>query len=144
MRGYWPRDGKCGCNGPCGCVPRGSICVPRGDDARIIFSVYDTDGMEFDISGATEIIFVVAEGKYIGSTIYPGLPVYIEKRLTDGDITIAGNQYEFIVDVTNAETAALPRNNLYYEAQVTTSEGLKRTVSAGIFYAQDTLIKDVP
>lgn len=141
----WPYgcNPGCGCE-KCACIRRGSICAPRGDDTRILFSVYDTDGDEFDISGADEIVFIVAEGSWIAGNIYPGNPVYIEKRLTDGEILIAGTDYQFIVDVTAADTADLPRTNLYYEVQVTTSAGLKKTVSAGIFKAENTMIKDLP
>lgn len=123
----------CDCQG---CISRGSICAPKGDDTRILFTVLDDDGDEFDISGATEIVFIVADS--INGE------VRIVKRLSDGDISISTNQYQFYLTVTAAETASLPRGKNYYEAQITTSAGLKKTVSHGLFRATETRIKDLP
>lgn len=145
MAGYWPTGYSCECGvWNCGCIERGYICVPRGDDSRIIFSVRDTDGDEFDVAGADEIVFIVADGEIIGGNTYPGGTVLIEKRLSDGEILIAGTGWQYVVDLSDTETAALPRTNLYYETQVTNSAGLKKTVSAGIFKAENTMIKDIP
>lgn len=140
----WPTGWKCDCAfRGISCIHRGSICAPRGDDVRVVFSVFDQDDDEFDLSGASEIVFIVADGEIVGGNVYPGGSVLIEKRLTDGEVIIAGTDYQFIVDVPNAETAVLPRTRLYYEVQVTTSAGLKKTVSAGIFRAENTMIKDI-
>lgn len=144
MAGYWPTGYSCECGvWNCSCIYRGFICAPRGDDSRIIVSVYDTDGDEFDIIGSSEIVFIVADGEFVGGNTYPGGTVLIEKRLSDSDIIIAGTGWQYVVDLTADETAALPRTNLYYETQVTTSAGLKKTVSAGIFKAENTMIKDI-
>lgn len=141
---FWPRGSDCDCcrNGV-SCIHRGSICAPRGDDTRIIFSVFDNDGDEFDIMGASEIVFIVADGEVVGGNVYPGGAVLIEKRLTTGGVSLAGSGYEFVVDVDAADTAALNQTRLYYEAQVTTSAGLKKTVSAGIFRAENTMIRNI-
>lgn len=130
----WPRENGHYCVDS-GCVEPGALCVPRGDDAYIIFSVYDTDGDEFDISGATEIIFAVAD--------FHGGEVRFVKRLTDGDIQISTNMYQFMVTVTGSDTASLVRAHNYYEARITTSAGLRKTVSAGLFMSTDTIIKDI-
>lgn len=118
-----------------GCIASDAICAPRGDDVRVIVSVFDTDGDEFDIVGATEIVFAVADVK--------GGAVRIAKRLTLGDISISTNGFQFIVTITDADTESLVRVKNYYEAQVTTSSGLKKTVSAGLFRSDDTIIKDL-
>lgn len=122
--------GSCGCGG---CIRRGNICAPKGDDALIVFSIYDTDGDEFDLTGAAEIVFMVAD-EYDGE-------VRFVKRLTDAQIQISTNGYQFAVTVTDEDTADLIRVNNYYEVQVTTSAGLKKTVSAGNFEATNTMIR---
>lgn len=132
---HWPREDGMNCNCDDVCVSSGYICAPRGDYTRIIFSVYDTDGDEFPVTGAQEIVFIVADS--FGGT------VRITKRLTTGGITISTNGYQFVVTVLAAEAATLVRNDNYYEAQVTNSAGLKKTVSAGKFKSQDTMIKDL-
>lgn len=137
----WPReDGSyCVCKDNCncgGCISPGSICGPRGDDVSVIFSVFDTDGDEFDLTGATEIVFLVAD-EQLGN-------IRFVKRLTEGDIQIGGTLYQFMVTITDDDTSSLVRVNNYYEVQVTTSSGLKKTVSAGVFKAPDTMIKDIP
>lgn len=130
----WPRNDGHYCVDT-GCIAPGSLCVPRGDDAYIIFSVYDTDGDEFDISGAAEIVFAVAD--------YNGGEVRFVKRLTDSEIQISSNMYQFMVTVTSADTESLVRAHNYYEARVTTGAGLVKTVSAGLFKSTDTIIKDI-
>ena len=130
------------CN--CGsCVSRGFICVPRGDDMSILFSVRDDDDDEFDISGASEITFIVAAGVWIGGSITPGGAVLLEKRLTDGEITIAGTGFQFVVDIDGADTADFTQTNNYYEVRVETSGGNAKTVSAGLFKSENTMIKDI-
>lgn len=142
--GYWPSNVGCHCGySPCGCIKRGSICVARGDDTRVFISVYDSKGDEFDLRGASEIVFIVSDGIDLGGGIYPGGTVLIEKRLSLSEIIIAGTEYQFVVDLTHEDTADLPRTNLYFEAQVTSSADLKHTVLAGIFVAQNTQIKDL-
>lgn len=144
MAGYWPTGFSCECGvWNCGCIERGYICAPRGDDSTVIVSVRDSDGDEFDIVGATEIVFIVADGEIIGGNTYPGGTVLIEKRLSNSEIVIAGTGWQYLVELSAAETADLPRTNLYYETQVTTSAGLKKTVGAGIFKAENTMIKDI-
>lgn len=126
------------CNGKglCGaCIRPGVICAPRGDDVFVIFSVYDTDDDEFDLTGATEIILLVADSK--------GGTVRFTKSLTGGEIQIGGTLYQFMVTITDDDTGSLVNTNNYYEVQVTTSAGLKKTVSAGLFKSDDTMIKDI-
>jgi len=122
----------------CGsCVPSQTICVPKGDDQTIVFTVREDscEGDLFDISGATEIVFIVAD--VLGGT------VQITKKLSDDDIEISTNDHQFYLTVTSAETAALTRTNSYFEVRITTSEGYNKTVVTGVFKAQDTMIKDI-
>lgn len=141
---FWPRGSSCDCcrNG-ISCIHRGSICSPRGDDTRVIFSVFDNDGDEFDVTGAQEIVFIVANGEVVGGNLWPGGTVLIEKTLTGGGVALAGSGYQFVVDIDADDTAALNQTRLYYEVQVTTSAGLKKTVSAGIFRAENTMIRNI-
>ena len=143
IMGFWPNDLDCMPPNTCGCIKTGYICAPRGDDTRVVVSVYDTDGDEFDLAGTSEIVFIVADGELIGGNMNPGGSVLIEKRLTTSGIQLAGTGYQFIVTLTDTETATLPRVNLYFEARVTTSAGLNKTVLAGIFKAENTMIKDI-
>lgn len=125
------------------CVSRGFICVPRGDDMSILFSVYDDDGDEFDISRASEIKFIVAAGVWIGGNITPGGTVLVEKRLSTGGVTKAGTGFQFVVDIVGADTAAFTQTNNYYEVRVETSGGNAKTVSAGLFKSENTMIKGI-
>lgn len=131
---------SCNCNtGQCEtCPPGGVICVPQGDDVLVVFSVREDgcDGDLFDISGASEIVFIVADS--FGGT------VRIDKRLSDGEVFISTNGYQFYLTITKTESAALTRVSNYYECQVTSSGGMSRTVSAGLLKAPDTMIKDIP
>jgi len=125
----------------CGCsedVHNGYIAVPQGDDCLIVFSSHENDshGSLFDISGAIEIVFIVADE--LGGT------VRITKRMSDGDIAISTNLYQFYFTVTDTETASLVRQTNYFECQITSSVGLKKTVRSGVFKAIDTMIKDIP
>ena len=131
---------SCGCGG---CVTGGGICVPRGDDTTVIFYVYDSDDSQYDISGATEIVFIVAEGVVVGGNIGPGGAVLIEKRLSLGEIVIAGTLFQFTVAIDAADTTGFAISRNYYEVQVTTSSGLKKTVANGVFTSQNTMIKDI-
>lgn len=133
--GVWPRSDGMICSVERGCLTEGFVCGPRGDDVTVIVSVYDTDGDEFDISGATEIVFAVAD--------QPGGTVRITKKLSLGNITISTNTFQFVVTITDDDTRSLVRVKNYYEAQVTTAAGLKKTVSAGLFRSDDTIIKDI-
>ena len=123
----------CDCQG---CISKGTICAPKGDDTRVLFSVFDDDGDEYDISGATEIVFIVADS--------PNGEIRIVKRLTPGGVVISTNGYQFHLMITASQSASLPKGKRYYEAQITTSTGLKKTVSQGVFRATETRIKDLP
>lgn len=127
----------------CDCGTAGSICIPRGDDMSILFSVYDNDGDQFDISGAAEIIFIVATGVVIGGNIGPGGTVLITKKLSTGGITIAGTLYQFVVDIVSADTDGFTQTNNYYEVNIETASGVNKTVSSGLFKSQNTMIKDL-
>ena len=131
---------SCNCGG---CVTRGRICIARGDDTSVTFNVYDTNGDEYDISGADEIVFIVAVGVIIGGNMTAGGAVLIEKRKSGGDIVIAGTGYQFVVSIGADDTADFTATTNYYEAQVTTSTGLKKTVAAGVFASENTMIKDI-
>lgn len=128
----------------CGsCISRGTICVPRGNSTVIIFSVRDSDGDLFDISGASEIVFTVSDGEWISGSIGPGGTPRITKRLTDGQIIISTNLYQFRVVINNADTIPLIAEHNYYEAEVTAANGRKYTVSNGLFKSPNTQIRGI-
>ena len=131
---------SCNCGG---CISRGLICIPRGDDTSILFDVRDDDGDEFDISGASEIVFIVAGGEVTSGNMGPGGELLIDKRLSDGEIVIAGTGFQFVVEIIAADTINFTSRDNYYEVKVTTSSGLKKTVSSGLFISENTMIKDI-
>jgi len=120
------------------CPPKGYICVPRGDDLLVVFTVRENDcaGDLFEIGGASEIVFIVADE--FGGTIR------ITKKLSTSGITISTNLYQFYFTITAAESETLVRNKNYFECQVTSAAGTKKTVVTGILEAPDTMIKDIP
>jgi hypothetical protein len=122
----------CGCNT---CPPSDEICVPSGDAAVIWFEVKDEDGSLFDISGALDIVFLVA-------TENQGT-VLLTKKMSLGGVTIDGTGSAFYISVTRADTELLTSRKNYYEATVIASSGSPVTVSAGIFSAPPTMNKDL-
>lgn len=129
----WNRNDNC-C-GPQDCLSRGSICAPTGDAFSVLFSIYDNDGDEFDLSGAQEIVFAVAD-KVDGT-------VRFVKSMTDGGIVISTNGYQFAVYLDSEDTSSVVQRRNYYEARVTDSAGRHKTVSVGAFIAPKTMIKDI-
>lgn len=119
------------------CPPSGSIRVPRGDGITLIFSVRENncEGDLFDISDAIEIVFIVADS--LGGT------VRIEKRLSDMDIDISTNGYEFTTVLDSNDTDALTKQSNYFECRITTAAGVNKTVVSGVFKSPDTMIKDI-
>lgn len=136
LRAVWKRDDgmNCGCDTEA-CIRPGYICAPQGDDVRVLVSVYDEDGDEFDLTGSTEIVFAVADDR-LGT-------VRIVKTMTEGDITIAGSGYQFVVYLSDDDTTLPVKRVNYYEIRVTNSAGEHKTVSAGNYTATRTIIKDL-
>jgi hypothetical protein len=116
-------------------LPLQSINVPVDNDAYLVFGFQDENGALEDLTGATEIEFVVFES-------YGGA-VEFSKTLSNGDIVIAGNDYQFAFWINAADTSGLTNRLCYHECQVTNSAGRKRTVSAGVFRAEYTYIGDI-
>lgn len=137
VRALWERSRgvNCGCD-TSACIVPGYICAPAGDNVRVLISVYDSDGDEYDITGATEIVFAVADSR-TGQT-------RIVKTLSEGDITIAGTGYQFVIFLTDEDTVLPVLRQNYYEIRVTNSLGEHKTVSAGSYVATRTIIKDLP
>lgn len=136
VEAVWPREDGMNCDCETVCISNGVICGPRGDDVRVLVSVYDTDGDEFDITGAAEIVMAVSDDK--------NGQVRFVKRLTAGDMIISTNGYQFAITITDTDTLSLVKTRNYYEIQLTTSAGLKKTISVGLFRSNDTMIKDLP
>lgn len=125
------------------CIKRGSVCVPKGDSKRILVSV-KKNGVEHDISSATDIVFIVATGQDEGggSMVSGGTDV-ITKRLGNG-ITRAGNDYQYSVQFDPADTADLPYQRYYFETAIIQSDGSKVSVLCGNFNAINTQIQVGP
>lgn len=121
------------------CVKRTSICVPSGDYRRIVVSVYDTDGNAFDISSASNIVFLVSQGSTFNGSVFPGGLDVFEKNLGNG-ITLAGTGYQYVVDIEPADTIDLIHRVHYFETAVVTTEG-KVTVLCGRFLVAPTQIE---
>jgi len=113
-------------------LPLQTIAVPQDNDATLEFTYQDQDGNLLDLTGVSEIDFVVFTS--IDGT------AEIEKTYTGGDIVIYGNDYQFSVPITDLDTQGLTNRLSYHECRVTNSDGEKRTVSAGIFRCEKTYI----
>ena len=138
----WPIDAvwdrsrymNCGCD-ESACIKLGYICAPQGDDLRVLVSVYDLDGDEYDLTGAQEIVFAVADDR-LGT-------VRLVKTLSEDDIAISTNGYQFVVYLTEDDTILPVKRVNYYEVRVTNAEGDHKTVAAGNYTATRTIIKDI-
>lgn len=114
-------------------VTLSTLSMCQHDDQLFRFNVKDQDGVPVDISGATEITFIVAAA--VDGAIF------ITKTLTGSTISI-GSDTMFTLSVTDTESGGLTPGNHYWEAQITNSSGEKSTVGAGTFTVQDTKIGD--
>jgi len=121
----------------CFCDFRGYICTNKGDDILLVFSVHEDtcDGALFDISGASEIVFVVADEN--------GGVVRIDKRMSTGGVSLSTNGYQFSVALTDADTLSVVNRLSYYECYVTSSDGKDVKVSCGLFKAETTTIPGI-
>jgi hypothetical protein len=116
-------------------LPLQSIEVPKDNDARLVFTYQDQAGNLLDLTGTQEITFAVFD--------VPGGNVEIIKTLSDSDITISGNDYQFSFWINSEETAILSRRLLYHECLLVDADGRQRTVSAGTFRAENTYIGSI-
>lgn len=109
---------------------RGLIIVPRGDSARVKFSVYDEDGNPFDVSAALDIEFIVAADT--------SSPVIYTRKLSSGSITASGNTLTVLI---SSALSKLPMNNKnYFELAVQLTDTQRRTVASGVYRAPDTVL----
>ena len=109
---------------------RGMIIVPKGDAARVRFSVYDEDGAAFDLSSAVDIEFAVS--------INQSSPIFLSKKLSTGGITVSGNTFTVTITSANSKLPMHVRN--YFEAAVQLTSTQRRTVAAGVYRAPDTVL----
>lgn len=115
----------------------GVIIVPRGDDMIISASSFsgEVGGDLYHLSNVSEIVFAVADE-------VEGV-VRIIKRLSDGDITVTPDGYQFYFTVTSDDTFGLVRNLNYYEIRAVLVSGAKKTIGSGVFKSPQTVIKDL-
>lgn len=112
------------------CIANKVFCVPRGDYRRIIVNVTDANGDAIDISGFTNVEYVIAAD--VNSS-----PV-ISKSLGSG-IVIGGDNASFVITLTESDTRLVPQDYSYQECRLTNgSEG--QTIFAGFFRSPDTIL----
>lgn len=112
------------------CISNKVFCVPRGDYRRIIVNVIDANGSAVDISGFSEIEYVIAND--VNSA-----PI-VSKTLGAG-IVIGGDNASFVVTLSEADTALLTQEYSYQECRLTNGvEG--QTIFAGFFRSPDTIL----
>lgn len=116
-------------------LPLNTINIPQDNDAYLVFDVVDNDENLVDITGSSEVIFAAFTQK--------GGVAEIVKKLSLSEITIFGSGYKFGFWINASEASALTNRLSYHECQITNSIGKKRTVSAGVFRAEKTYIKDI-
>lgn len=122
--------GDCVDTSSCGGIANKVFCVPRGDYRRIIVNVTDEDGGALDISGFSNIEYVIAPS-------VDDVPT-ITKSLGSG-IVLGGDQSSFVITLTEADTATITSDYVYHECRLTNgSEG--QTVFAGFFRSPDTIL----
>jgi hypothetical protein len=114
-------------------LPLQPVNVPKNNDARLIFTFQDEFGNLLDVSSAAEIVFAVWDR--------PNGTLQFTKTLSDGDVILHGNDYQFSfwIDADDMVSVRLG----YHECEVTNSAGKKRTVSAGLYRAENTYIGDI-
>lgn len=117
-------------------LPLQQIEVPQDNDANIVFDFVDENGTLLDLTGTQEIDFIVFTA--LGGT------AEITKTMTGGGVVVYGNDYQFAVQITDADTQGLTNRLSYYECRVTNSGGDKRTVAAGLFRCEKTYIWSIP
>ena len=128
----------CECDNGCEtCPPKGYICLPRGDAVLVKIAVHENscDGDLFDISAASEIVFLVADS--LGGT------VRITKKLSTNGIAVSTNGFELYFTITSADCDSLVNQTNYFECRITTAAGHPKTVLSGVFKSPDTMIKEL-
>lgn len=114
----------------CGCPSNVVFCVPRGDYRRIIANVVDLDGDALDISGFSNIEYVIAND-------VDSAPI-VSKSLGAG-IVIGGDNASFVITLTEADSASLQQDYSYQECRLTNgTEG--QTMFAGFFRSPNTIL----
>jgi len=113
------------------CRPQ-KICLPQGDDARIIVECVDGSGLPVDISGALSIKWAAARNVSDAAVI--------TKTLLSG--IVINSPTSFYFDITDTESESLS-GNYYHEAEVINDQGLVYTPLFGQLSISKTLIKPV-
>lgn len=120
---------SCSCGG---CIDNQVWCVPRGDYRLFIVDVKDESGDVIDITGFSEIEYIIADKQ--GGTIE------LTKSLSGGGISITGTGYQFAITITEADSKALSQNLMYHELRMTDSGGEGQTLISGLFRSPFTML----
>ena len=109
------------------------LTMSQWDDKRFFFNAVDSDNVPLDLSGFSEITFIISQSVTTA--------ILLSKTLTGATIsTTAGGI--FYLDISSAESGALPTGVLYCEAKLVATSGDQQTVAVGHFRNLDTLIGD--
>ncbi|QDP55386.1 MAG: hypothetical protein Tp176DCM1853251_70 [Prokaryotic dsDNA virus sp.] len=108
--------------------------IPQHNDGRFVFTVYDENGDEEDITSVTEIEWIVARSR-------AGTPL-LTKTLTGGGVQLTGTA-SFYFDFADTDSGTLGvTGRLYHECRLTLSTGEHRTAFAGAFEHRNMVIGD--
>lgn len=113
----------------CGVIHEINLSIAAGDDKSFLFTAYDEDGELLDISGASQITFIIARRS--GA-------VLLEKVIGAG--VLINNANQFTVEITDFDSADLPVGVLYCEAHLVNATGKKYTIGAGPFTVARSII----
>lgn len=115
------------------CIKEIKLCIGQGNDKGFLFTAYDQTGALLDVSGASQITFIISAS--VTSSIL------LTKTLSGGGVVLS-NAHQFRVQISDTESAALPIGGLYCEVGIVSATGEKYTLGAGVFTVQDTRIWD--
>lgn len=114
-------------------IKRVDLVCPQHNDRTFLVTIRDQDGDLLDVSGATEITFIVSRN-------VRSAPI-ITKTRTGGTVGLTTNS-QLQIDISDVESGGLQPGNNYYEIEVINSAGSKYTALAGKFVVEDTRISD--
>lgn len=114
------------------CCKAQKICLPQGDDVRVIVECVDGAGLPVDISAAQSIKWSMARNVY-------SAPI-ITKTLSSG--IVINSPTSFYFDITDTESEQLS-GYYYHEAEVINDQGLVYTPLHGQLSISKTLIRPV-
>lgn len=114
-------------------IRRQDARIAQHDDVLVQIDMLNQAGDPLDVSGFTSLTWIVAESVR-GD-------ILITKSTTAGGIALP-SATRAVVDLSSAETGALPARRLYHELRGINSGNEQQTMLCGAFFVQDTRISD--